>query len=248
MLILGIETSGSRGSIAVCRDEDCLADVELENAPRRHAQSLVSQIGELFRQLDLKIADLGAVAVSVGPGSFTGLRVGTVCARRSPTRRARLAAVDTFEAIAANSPSDADAVQVIADAQRGDLFVADYRRLPAGQWACVHPPSIVRAVDWFASLTVRDLVSGPGLQSYPPSGPIIWRCLPAQPGIPLLERSRKSAFARYILGGSRMSRRSNRFTSGGVPPRKRRIGVPRSRGIEDDRENALIGSATFQAI
>ena len=180
MLILGIETSGSRGSIAVCRDEDCLADVELENAPRRHAQSLVSQIGELFRQLDLKIADLGAVAVSVGPGSFTGLRVGTVCAKTlAYATGARLAAVDTFEAIAANSPSDADAVQVIADAQRGDLFVADYRRLPAGQWACVHPPSIVRAVDWFASLTVRDLVSGPGLQSYPPSGPIIWRCLPA---------------------------------------------------------------------
>jgi tRNA threonylcarbamoyladenosine biosynthesis protein TsaB len=185
MLILGIETSGSCGSIAVCRDDVCLAEVELENAPRRHAQSLVSQIGDVFPQLGLKIADLGAVAVSVGPGSFTGLRVGTVCAKSlAYATGSRLAAVDTFEAIAANSPSDADSVHVIADAQRGDLFLADYRRLPAGEWACVNPPSIVRAADWFASLTGRDLVSGPGLQVYPPSGPTVWRSLPAPAWIP----------------------------------------------------------------
>lgn len=179
MLILGIETSGSRGGIAVCRDDQCLAEVDLENAPRRHAQTLVSQIGETFRQLGLKIGDLDAVAVSVGPGSFTGLRVGVVCAKTlAYANDCPLAAVDTLEVIAANSPPDVGFVHVTADAQRGDLFVADYHRRSQAEWARERPPRIVRADDWFASLTDRDLVSGPALESSLAGGPTVWRNLP----------------------------------------------------------------------
>jgi tRNA threonylcarbamoyladenosine biosynthesis protein TsaB len=179
MLILGIETSGPRGGIAVCRDDECLAQVELENAPRRHAQTLVSQIGDTLRQLGLKIAELDAVAVSVGPGSFTGLRVGVVCAKTlAYANGCRLAAVDTLEAIAANSPLDVTLVHVIADAQRGDLFVADYRRKSHVEWARESPPRIVRADNWFASLTEQDVVSGPGLSVDQRVGAAVWRSLP----------------------------------------------------------------------
>jgi tRNA threonylcarbamoyladenosine biosynthesis protein TsaB len=183
MLILGIETSGPRGSIAICRDGECLAEVELENAPRRHAQTLVSQIGETFRRLGLKVAELDAVAVSIGPGSFTGLRVGVVCAKTlAYAVGCRLTAVDTLEAIAANSPLDVDWVHVIADAQRGDLFVADYRRKSHTEsktdWLRDLPPRIVRAEDWFASLAPGDVVSGPGLSIAPQKGSDSWRKLP----------------------------------------------------------------------
>jgi tRNA threonylcarbamoyladenosine biosynthesis protein TsaB len=179
MLILGIETSGPRGSIALCRDDECLAQVELESAPRRHAQTLVSQIGDTLRQLGLKIAELDAVAVSVGPGSFTGLRVGVVCAKTlAYANGCRLAAVDTLEAIAANSPLDVTLVHVIADAQRGDLFVGDYCRQSDVAWVCETPPRIVRADEWLASLTERDVVSGPGLLADRLGGPPVWRSLP----------------------------------------------------------------------
>jgi tRNA threonylcarbamoyladenosine biosynthesis protein TsaB len=179
MLILGIETSGPRGSIALCREDECVAEVELENAPRRHAQTLVTQIGDTFRQLGLKIAELNAVAVSIGPGSFTGLRVGVVCAKTlAYAIGCRLTAVDTLEAIAANSPLDVALVHVIADAQRGDLFVAEYRRKSNVGWTRESPPRIVRADNWFAALTERDVVSGPGLLVDRQGGSAVWRSLP----------------------------------------------------------------------
>jgi tRNA threonylcarbamoyladenosine biosynthesis protein TsaB len=185
MLILGIETSGLRGSIAVCSEGECLGEIELENAPRRHAQTLVTQIGALFRQRGLKFTELAAVAVSIGPGSFTGLRVGTVCAKTlAYATGCRLVSVDTFAAIAANSPPEAESVHVVADAQRGDLFAGEYRRTQGSDWLCVTPPRIVRAADLFASLTVDDRVSGPGLQNGAPGGPGVCKCLPAEAWIP----------------------------------------------------------------
>jgi tRNA threonylcarbamoyladenosine biosynthesis protein TsaB len=180
MLILGIETSGLRGGIAVYRDGVCLADAALENAPRRHAQTLVTQIQATLERLAVRVADLEAVAVSIGPGSFTGLRVGVVCAKTlAYATGCRLAAVDTFAAIAANSPADLAAVHVIADAQRGDLFLGTYHRSAAGDWIGKDRPTIVAAQEWFATLREGDVVSGPGLAAVdqrPESAR--WRILP----------------------------------------------------------------------
>jgi tRNA threonylcarbamoyladenosine biosynthesis protein TsaB len=186
MLILGIETSGARGSIALFQNGDCLAEAKLEDAPRRHAQTLVTQIRELFGQLALRIPALEAVAVSVGPGSFTGLRVGVVCAKTLAfATGARLAAVDTLEAIAANSPPDVEAVHVITDAQRGDLFVGTYRRAADGDWLREGPLSIVAGEAWFAGLHAGDVVTGPGLATWreahdalPNPSETAWRGLP----------------------------------------------------------------------
>jgi tRNA threonylcarbamoyladenosine biosynthesis protein TsaB len=180
MLILGIETSGLRGGIAVCRDGACLAETALENAPRRHAQTLVTQIQVTLADLDVRIADLDAVAVSIGPGSFTGLRVGVVCGKTlAYATGCRLAAVDTLEAIAANSPADLAEVHVIADAQRGDLFLGTYRRSADDDWIRTDPPSIVLAAEWMARLQAGDVVTGPGLTTVdrlPASA--AWRTLP----------------------------------------------------------------------
>jgi tRNA threonylcarbamoyladenosine biosynthesis protein TsaB len=167
MLILGIETSGLEGSIAVCRDRACLAKAPLETAPRRHAQTLVAQIAEVMRRLDIRAADLEGVAVSIGPGSFTGLRVGVVCAKTlAYAIGCSLAAVDTLAAIAANSPLDVKVVHVIADAQRGDLFAGTYRRVSATDWDCEHPPAIVSADTWIATLAEGDVILGPALATY----------------------------------------------------------------------------------
>jgi tRNA threonylcarbamoyladenosine biosynthesis protein TsaB len=180
MLILGIETSGLRGGIAVCRDGVCLADAALENAPRRHAQTLVTQIQATLEPLGVRIADLEAVAVSIGPGSFTGLRVGVVCGKTlAYAIGCRLAAVDTLEAIAANSPADLSVVHVIADAQRGDLFVGTYQRSSEGDWIRKDPPTIVLAREWVAALQAGDVVSGPGLAAVDRSpASATWRSLP----------------------------------------------------------------------
>jgi tRNA threonylcarbamoyladenosine biosynthesis protein TsaB len=179
-LTLGIETSGLAGSIALCRGAECLAEAQLEQAPRRHAQTLVSQIGALLAGAKLRVRDLEAVAVSIGPGSFTGLRVGVVCAKTlAYATGCQLIAVDTLSAIAANSPADVSRVHVIADALRGDAYVSTYR-LDDGAWTAEHPPAIAVAASWLAARTPSEAVSGPGLAVYAQSVPSECRQLPQE--------------------------------------------------------------------
>ena len=78
MLILGIETSGRQATVALLKEGQSLMIRQLEQTSRRHAQSLVAEIDVLLRKFGLEAADITAVAVSIGPGSFTGLRVGVV--------------------------------------------------------------------------------------------------------------------------------------------------------------------------
>jgi len=183
-LTLGIETSGLEGSIALCCGEECLSEALLEEAPRRHAQTLVSQIGVLLREAGSSVRDLGAVAVSIGPGSFTGLRVGVVCAKTlAYVTGCRLAAVDTLRAIAANSPAGVDCVHVIADALRGDAYVATYR-FCEGTWSTEQPPTIAAAQSWLAERAPGEVISGPGLTAHAQFVPPDCRQLPAEAWTP----------------------------------------------------------------
>ncbi len=127
LLTLGVETSGLAGSVALRRGGETVAMLSLEQAGRRHAQTLVSEIDSLLCKHGLPAKQLELIAVSIGPGSFTGLRVGVVFAKTlAYATGCRLAAVDTFRAIAAASPGDVAEVFVVADAQRGELFVGRY--------------------------------------------------------------------------------------------------------------------------
>jgi tRNA threonylcarbamoyladenosine biosynthesis protein TsaB len=164
MLLLGIETSGQPGGIAVVRDGQCLYEAALGDAPRRHAQTLVSEIDAALERLKLSIGQFDAVAVSIGPGSFTGLRVGVVCAKTlAYATGCKLTAVDTLQAIAANSPPDIAAVHVIADAQRGDVYLGTYRRSPEEEWIREGPITIVAAKMWVAARSPEEAITGPGL-------------------------------------------------------------------------------------
>jgi tRNA threonylcarbamoyladenosine biosynthesis protein TsaB len=166
MLTLAIETSGRAGSVALVNADGLLAEQVLELGSR-HAQSLVPTIGRLLAGSGHAARDLALVAVSVGPGSFTGLRVGVVCAKTlAYAVGCPLAAVDTLRAIACNSPAEVSDVDVVCDAQRGDLFVGRYSRTPTGLWQARGEIEIVRAEDWAARLHPDLIVSGPGLDKY----------------------------------------------------------------------------------
>ncbi len=132
---LGIETSGLIGLIALRRAGQLVAEVELDHARRRHAQSLISEIQQLLRAHDLKPRDIELLAVSRGPGSFTGLRVGVVFGKVFAfATGCRVVAVDTLQAAAAAAPDDVSEVIAIADAQRDEVFVGRYRRAADGDW------------------------------------------------------------------------------------------------------------------
>ena len=79
MLILGIESAGTQVGCAVGGHEGVLASAH-SGRGRRHAEALAPQIDFVRRQAGIRLSEIGAVAVDVGPGLFTGLRVGIATA------------------------------------------------------------------------------------------------------------------------------------------------------------------------
>ncbi|MDB5335677.1 MAG: gcp 2, partial [Planctomycetaceae bacterium] len=139
MLILALETSGFGGSIALLDDERVLGERILD-AQRRHAQTLVPEIQSLLQAYNRKSAECELIAVSTGPGSFTGLRVGITCAKTMAyATGAKVAAVPTFPCLAAGCSDDVDRVQVIMNAQRQELFVGRFQRVNALEWHETQP-------------------------------------------------------------------------------------------------------------
>lgn len=183
--ILAIETTGLAGSVAGLAGDRVLAARDLA-AGRRSAQSLAPTIAQLWREVGWRAADVQLVAVTVGPGSFTGLRVGVTTAKTlAYATGAAVLGIDTLEAIAAQTPPPFDDVWSTFDAQRGEFFVARYRRtnpsdpltwrradlkptLPtAGATvlggASVDASMIVDGVSWTATLPSGSVVTGPPL-------------------------------------------------------------------------------------
>lgn len=169
MLVLGIETSGSEGSVALVQDNACLDEKRLSHTGRRHAQSLVLEIGELLRSHDLAPRDIEAVAVSRGPGSFTGLRVGMVCAKTfAYGTGCKFIAIDTFTAIAENLPAELTHVIVIEDAQRDELFVGRLTRDESRRWTSVSPIQLISTAEFLRQRTESDVITGPGVRKLDP--------------------------------------------------------------------------------
>ena len=95
----------------------------------RHGKALVPSIEDLCRQVSWSPEDIDVVAVSIGPGSYTGLRVGLVCARMiCRFAEAELVAVPSLDVIARNAPYCHDRICVIVDARRNEIYSAAYER------------------------------------------------------------------------------------------------------------------------
>jgi tRNA threonylcarbamoyladenosine biosynthesis protein TsaB len=163
MLIVGIETSGLVGSVALTRNGQCLEVRSLEQAGRRHAQGLALELRELLKRHDVTAKNVDAVAVSRGPGSFTGLRVGMVCAKTfAYATRCQFVAVDTFTAVAMNCPAEISDLWVVEDAQRGELFAGRYQ-VACGTWIRPDPIDVVDAETWLKSRSAHEVLAGRGL-------------------------------------------------------------------------------------
>lgn len=131
----------------------------------RHGRTLLPAIEELLASTGLQIADLEGLVVGLGPGSYTGLRVGLTAAKTLAFAIARpLATLDSLELVGRNAPEDALRVSVIADAQRGDLYVADFVRESAGApLVQTHATQLASIEEWQASLPASAFVLGPAL-------------------------------------------------------------------------------------
>lgn len=122
-LIAGLDCTGESFSVAVCRDGVCLAESG-GFTPRSHLRLFFPALVECLQRLELALSDLETLAVTVGPGSFTGVRLGVVTARTvAQVHGCRLVPVDTLEALAMNALGS-EMVFAGLDARRGEIFGA----------------------------------------------------------------------------------------------------------------------------
>ena len=168
MLILSIDTSGSHGSIALSEGARLLLTRSL-NTQQQHAQRLVVELEQLFHESGRTLSELNLIAVSLGPGSFTGVRVGVVCAKTLAfVHQCPVIGVDTLQAWALSSLAErTDHVDgilwVVENAQRGDLFAGAYRCSGSGPCEPVQPVSLLSASEFLRRVGPVDFVLGPGI-------------------------------------------------------------------------------------
>ena len=128
---------------------------------------LVSDADQLMSDFQLQPRDADCVAVSLGPGSFTGLRVGIVFAKTFGwLNKCPIVAVPTFNAIASQvTTGNTNHIGVVADAQRGELFFAEFTR-EGNQTSSHSEVSIVSLDEARSRLTEHSVLTGPGLAKY----------------------------------------------------------------------------------
>src|SRR5687768_9175356 len=170
MRILALETSGKAGSIAVAKDSRLISQLAL-NPDQRSAQSLTAGIRELLGAIGRKISDIELVAVTIGPGSFTGLRVGVVTAKTlAYALSARIIGLNTLEVIAARADCAEPRLSVAIDAQRGQVFAATFERsaqdttiVARPNWQMIGGPQLLDNAHWLSVLKPGMAASGPAL-------------------------------------------------------------------------------------
>jgi tRNA threonylcarbamoyladenosine biosynthesis protein TsaB len=163
--LLLIETSCSPGLAALAEGERVLAVRNLEEA-RRHARDLAPAARTMLAEHGWKARDLHGVIVGIGPGSYTGLRVGVMTARTlAYATDCALVGIETFAAIARQTPADTQRVDVIADAQQDKVYVQSFAR-SAGAMTPLGPLAIRTFDDWLAGLESAAWLSGPGVRTY----------------------------------------------------------------------------------
>ena len=139
LLVLGVDTATPVTSVAVGTSEGPLAAAAVRNE-RAHAELLAPLVDWVLEQAGVEGAALGGIAVGIGPGLFTGLRVGVSGAKAlAQAWRLPMVAVPSLDLLAFAHRHAKRNICATIDARRGEVFAALYRPVPGG---------VVRATDY----------------------------------------------------------------------------------------------------
>lgn len=126
MKILGIDTSSMAASVAVIEDNTLICEYTI-NTKKTHSQKLMPMIENMLKLSDLSVKDIDAVAICVGPGSFTGLRIGMATAKAiAHVNDVPVIGVNSLEILAANMNLCDKKICSILDAQRNQVYTGKY--------------------------------------------------------------------------------------------------------------------------
>ncbi len=147
MKILGIDSSGMVASVALVEDNILRAEFTVNNK-KNHSQTLLPMLEELKESLGLDLETVDAIAIAAGPGSFTGLRIGSATAKGLGLALNKpLVEVPTLEGLAYNLYGTDKLVCPMMDARRSQVYTGIYEYVRRGGEYELHPLAQQCAVD-----------------------------------------------------------------------------------------------------
>ncbi|MCQ2541574.1 MAG: tRNA (adenosine(37)-N6)-threonylcarbamoyltransferase complex dimerization subunit type 1 TsaB [Lachnospiraceae bacterium] len=133
MKILAIDSSGQVASVALAEDDTLIAEYTVDYK-KTHSQTLLPMLDEIKKMTELDLPSVDAIAISNGPGSFTGLRIGSASAKGLGLALNKpLIEVSTIEALAYNLYGMNEAICPIMDARRDQVYTGVFTFNKTGQ-------------------------------------------------------------------------------------------------------------------
>lgn len=127
MKILAMDTSSDVASVAVTEDGRLLGEYTMNNKKKTHSQKLMVMIDALLKDIEVDIKEIDLFAVSHGPGSFTGLRIGVATAKGlAHACQKPIIGISTLEALAYNLPFCEHIIVPVMDAGKNRVYAASY--------------------------------------------------------------------------------------------------------------------------
>jgi tRNA threonylcarbamoyladenosine biosynthesis protein TsaB len=128
MYVLGVETATLAGSVAVAGEEGLMGEYTL-NVSLTHSERLLPAIDQLLQGLALPFSDIDVLAISLGPGSFTGIRIGVSTIKGlSFASEKPVVSIPTLDALAHHIQGSESLICPMLDARKKEVFAALYRR------------------------------------------------------------------------------------------------------------------------
>ena len=154
MSILSIDTSSQVSSVAVLSAERVAAEISMQGA-LTHSETLMPHIETALRMARVEKSELEGIAVSIGPGSFTGLRIGLASAKMMAyALHIPLIAVPTLEALAHHYICEGVRLVPMVDAQKGNVYAQEF------VWRADGDALILQEIRSLAILPLTEVIAG----------------------------------------------------------------------------------------
>lgn len=167
MLVLALDTSSKSASVAVVKDGSVMAEF-LINADINHSETVMPAIAATLRIAKVDLAEVDFFSFALGPGAFTGLRIGAGIIKGLALGTGKpVVGVSSLDALACNYPADIPGICLcpMLDAKRDEVYTAVYERAPAG-WKKVDPDKVIAPREFLEKLPGRCVFLGDGATRY----------------------------------------------------------------------------------
>lgn len=132
MIVLGIETSTVRASVALGSEQELIADCSISRGAS-HGEFILPSVEYLLSKTGVDYGNIAGLAVGVGPGLYTGLRVGVATAKTlAQALSVPIVGIASLDVLAFDARYSNKVICSVLDARRNEVFFASYRHVPGG--------------------------------------------------------------------------------------------------------------------